>query len=84
MAMTGVDHGDPGGTVDIALALNIPDLSGIGLIVVAGHVEVTVGKEREFLGLGDAYLFHRQKPRRSRQVGPVESLIVSACTPPTF
>jgi mannose-6-phosphate isomerase-like protein (cupin superfamily) len=84
MAMTGVDHGDPGGTVDIALALSIPDLSVFGLVVVAGHVDVTVGKERNILDSGDAYLFHSQTPPRFRQVGPVESLIVSACTPPTF
>lgn len=55
-----------------------------GGIVIAGRVEVTVGDERKILGPGDAYLFHSQKPHRFRQVGPVESVIVSACTPPTF
>ena len=55
-----------------------------GGIVIAGHVEVTVGDQRKILGPGDAYFFSSKKPHRFRQVGPVESVIISACTPPTF
>lgn len=55
-----------------------------GGIVIAGRVEVTVGDQRKILGPGDAYFFSSKKPHRFRQVGPVESVIISACTPPTF
>ena len=55
-----------------------------GGIVVAGKVEVTVGDQRKILGPGDAYFFPSTSPHRFRQVGPVESVIISACTPPTF
>ena len=55
-----------------------------GGIVVAGRVEVTVGDQRKILGAGDAYQFDSRKPHRFRQVGPQETVIISACTPPTF
>lgn len=55
-----------------------------GGIVISGRVEVTVGEQRKILGPGDAYLFDSRKPHRFRQVGPVEAVVVSACTPPTF
>lgn len=55
-----------------------------GGIVISGRVEVTVGDQRKILGPGDAYFFASRKPHRFRQVGPVEAVIISACTPPTF
>ncbi|SLN53904.1 HTH-type transcriptional regulator PuuR [Roseovarius litorisediminis] len=55
-----------------------------GGIVISGRVEVTVGDQRKILGPGDAYFFQSSKPHRFRQVGPEESVIISACTPPTF
>lgn len=55
-----------------------------GGIVISGRVEVTVGDVRKILGPGDAYFFPSTRPHRFRQVGPVETVIISACTPPTF
>lgn len=55
-----------------------------GGIVISGRVEVTVGDMRKILGPGDAYFFPSTNPHRFRQVGPVETVIISACTPPTF
>nr|WP_295533003.1 cupin domain-containing protein [uncultured Thioclava sp.] len=55
-----------------------------GGIVLAGRVEITVGAQRKILGPGDAYYFDSRAPHRFRQVGPEKSIIVSACTPPTF
>jgi transcriptional regulator with XRE-family HTH domain len=55
-----------------------------GGIVIAGRVEVTVGDQRKILGPGDAYFFSSTRPHRFRQVGPIECVIISACTPPTF
>ena len=53
-------------------------------IVVSGRVEVIVGDQRKVLGPGDAYYFDSRTPHRFRQVGPVECVVISACTPPTF
>lgn len=53
-----------------------------GGVVVAGRVEVTVGKQTRVLGKGSAYLFNSNIPHRARNVGDGECLIISACTPP--
>lgn len=55
-----------------------------GGIVISGRVEVTVSDQRKILGPGDAYFFKSTQPHRFRQVGPLETVIISACTPPTF
>ncbi|MEM9010390.1 MAG: cupin domain-containing protein [Pseudomonadota bacterium] len=53
-------------------------------IVVRGIIEVTVGDQVRVLNPGDGYLFDSRLPHRFRNIGEVECVIVSACTPPTF
>jgi mannose-6-phosphate isomerase-like protein (cupin superfamily) len=53
-------------------------------MVISGRIEVTVGEQRKILGPGDAYYFDSRMPHRFRQIGAVECVLVSCCTPPTF
>lgn len=53
-----------------------------GGVIIQGQVEVTVGNLTRVLGPGDAYLFQSRMPHRFRNVGTVECIVVSACTPP--
>jgi mannose-6-phosphate isomerase-like protein (cupin superfamily) len=53
-------------------------------LIIAGHLEVTVGEETRLLGPGDAYLFDSRIPHRFRNPGTIECVLVSACTPPSF
>jgi len=55
-----------------------------GGIIISGHLEVTVGEERQVPGPGDAYLFNSRIPHRFRNVGKESFVLVSACTPPSF
>jgi len=55
-----------------------------GGIVISGHLEVTVGDKTQTLGPGDAYLFNSRTPHRFRNIGKVECILVSSCTPPSF
>ena len=55
-----------------------------GGVVIAGIVEVTVGAQTRVLNPGDGYLFDSRLPHRFRNIGGVDCVIVSACTPPTF
>lgn len=55
-----------------------------GGVVVSGEVELTVADQVRVLGPGDAYYFDSRLPHRFRNVGGVEAVLVSACTPPTF
>ena len=53
-------------------------------VVIAGHIEVTVGMQTKKLGPGDGYLFDSRSPHRFRNLGKDVCRIISACTPPTF
>jgi transcriptional regulator with XRE-family HTH domain len=53
-----------------------------GGIVIQGHIELTVGEQKQILGPGDAYLFDSRIPHRFRNVGEEECVLISACTPP--
>ena len=53
-----------------------------GGIVMSGVVEVTVGDRVRLLHPGDAYLFDSTLPHRFRNVGDVDAVVISACTPP--
>ena len=55
-----------------------------GGVVVAGHLEVTVGDRRTVLGPGDAYYFDSRVPHRFRNAGDEECMVVSANSPPSF
>lgn len=55
-----------------------------GGVVIAGHIEITVGSQRRILGPGDAYYFDSTTPHRFRNVGKGECVIVSACSPPSM
>lgn len=55
-----------------------------GGVVVQGELEVTVGDQRRVLRAGEAYYFDSRLPHRFRNPGPVEAVVVSACTPPSF
>ena len=55
-----------------------------GGVVVAGGIEITVADQRRVLNPGDGYLFDSRLPHRFRNIGDVDCVIVSACTPPTF
>lgn len=55
-----------------------------GGFILQGHVEITVGEQREILGPGDAYYFDSRQPHRFRCVSSEGCEIISACTPPTF
>ena len=53
-------------------------------VVVKGCLEVTVGDQRQILKEGEAYYFDSRLPHRFRNVGEKETMVVSACTPPSF
>jgi transcriptional regulator with XRE-family HTH domain len=53
-----------------------------GGVVIAGRIEVTVGRVSRVLGPGDGYLFSSRLPHRFRNVGTEEAVVVSANTPP--
>ncbi len=53
-------------------------------IVVSGSIEITVGNLKKTVEAGGAYRFDSRIPHRFRNVGKVDCVIVSACTPPTF
>jgi len=53
-----------------------------GGIVLEGTLELTVGERKTILKAGDAYLFDSRQPHRFRNIGKVDCVIVSACTPP--
>lgn len=55
-----------------------------GGVVIQGQLEVTVGEERFLLKAGDAYSFDSRLPHRFRNPGGEDTVVVSACTPPTF
>ncbi len=55
-----------------------------GGIVINGRIELTVGDKTQTLGPGDAYLFNSRTPHRFRNIGKVECILVSSCTPPSF
>ena len=55
-----------------------------GGVVIRGSIELTVGAERRVLRAGDAYYFDSRQPHRFRNLGEEETVIVSACTPPSF
>ena len=55
-----------------------------GGVVLSGIIEITVGEETRVLNPGDGYLFDSRLPHRFRNIGDVDCVIVSACTPPTF
>ena len=53
-------------------------------VIVSGKLEVTVGSDKKILKSGDAYYFESHRPHRFRCVGEEETVVVSACTPPSF
>lgn len=53
-----------------------------GGIVLEGSIELTVGERKTILKAGDAYLFDSRQPHRFRNIGKIDCVIVSACTPP--
>jgi len=55
-----------------------------GGIIIAGHVELTVGAQNRVLGPGDAYYLTSAVPHRFRNLGDESCEIISASTPPTF
>jgi|TARA_R110002072_G_scaffold49277_2_gene133949 transcriptional regulator with XRE-family HTH domain len=55
-----------------------------GGVVIAGELELTVGGQRKVLKAGDAYYFDSRTPHRFRNLGAVEAVVVSACSPPSF
>jgi transcriptional regulator with XRE-family HTH domain len=55
-----------------------------GGVIVAGHLEVTVGDRRTILGPGDAYYFNSREPHRFRNMGDEECMVVTANSPPSF
>ncbi len=55
-----------------------------GGIILSGRLELSVGEHVQTLSAGDAYLFNSRIPHRFRNIGSVECVLVSACTPPSF
>ena len=53
-------------------------------VVIEGQLELTVGNQRKVLGPGDAYYFDSRLVHRFRDVSDKDSIVVSACTPPSF
>lgn len=71
----------PGGDTGPELLCHDGEEAGI---VIAGSIEITVGDQVAVLGAGDGYQFDSDLPHRFRNIGTVDCVIVSACTPPTF
>ncbi len=53
-------------------------------MIIEGELEVTVGTRQRILGPGEAYYFESNQPHRFRNLGDVDCVVVSACTPPSF
>lgn len=53
-----------------------------GGIVLSGELEVSVGTRKRVLGAGDSYLFDSRMPHRFRNIGEVDAVVISACSPP--
>tara|TARA_R100000935_G_scaffold10653_3_gene21236 strand:- start:356 stop:940 length:585 start_codon:yes stop_codon:yes gene_type:complete len=53
-------------------------------VVISGEIEVTVDGAVAVLSPGDGYLFDSRLPHRFRNIGDVQCIVVSACTPPSF
>jgi len=53
-------------------------------LVIRGLLELEVAGRRYTLEAGDAYFFDSRKPHAFRNIGDVDLVIVSACTPPSF
>lgn len=53
-------------------------------VVISGIIEITVADQVRVLNPGDGYLFDSRLPHRFRNIGGVDCVVVSACTPPTF
>ena len=53
-------------------------------VVISGEIEVTVDDAVAVLAPGDGYLFDSRLPHRFRNIGDVQCIVVSACTPPSF
>ena len=53
-------------------------------VVIEGQLELTVANQRKVLGPGDAYYFDSRLAHRFRNVSDKDSIVVSACTPPSF
>jgi transcriptional regulator with XRE-family HTH domain len=51
-------------------------------IILRGRIEAIVGKRRQVLTRGCAYLYDSRLPHRFRNIGKDEAVIISACTPP--
>jgi len=53
-------------------------------IVIKGRLALEVDGRRYQLEPGDAYCFDSRKPHAFHNIGEVELVVVSACTPPSF
>lgn len=51
---------------------------------IAGTMELLIADKRYILGPGDAFHFRSDLPHRWRNVGRTKSILVTACTPPSF
>lgn len=71
----------PGADTGEALLRHESEEAGV---VMAGELEVTVGDQRRVLGPGEAFYFDSRLPHRFRNLGAVEAVVVTACSPPSF
>ena len=55
-----------------------------GGVIQSGRLELTVDGKSYLLGPGDSYLFSSRLPHRFRNPGDEETVVVTACTPPSF
>ena len=76
-----VERYQPGADTGRALYHHEGEEAGV---VIAGHVEITVGAERRTLGPNEAYHFDSRIPHRFRNPGKEIAVLISACTPPSF
>ena len=53
-----------------------------GGIVIEGEIELTIDNKTRLLKANEGYLFPSHLPHKMRNVGKVDCVIVSACTPP--
>ena len=53
-----------------------------GGFVIEGEIELTVDDQTRVLKANEGYLFPSHLPHKMRNVGEVDCVIVSACTPP--
>ena len=52
--------------------------------IIAGTLELWVGRKHFILNQGDTFTFKSTKPHRYRNPGPIDTVVVWAITPPTF